>query len=83
MEVDLWWFWQQHIAILLVLLVTLGGWNAIGDYAELLGHQVHPLVQMLSPNNNYILQDDNLSIHIARNIQSWSQEHDNALQILL
>jgi hypothetical protein len=33
------------------------------DYVVTLNDQVHPIVQMLFPNNNVILQDDNLTIN--------------------
>jgi predicted TIM-barrel fold metal-dependent hydrolase len=47
-----------------------------------LSSQVHPVVQLLFPNNDAIFQDDDLSIHAARSVQSWFEEHEDALQHL-
>jgi hypothetical protein len=38
------------------------------------------MIQML-PNNDAIFQD-NSPIHTARSVQSWLEEHENALQHL-
>jgi hypothetical protein len=40
------------------------------DYVDILGNQVHAMVQMLFPNNA-IFQDDSSPIHTARSVQSW------------
>jgi len=37
---------------------------------------------MLFPNNNAILQDDNLPIHTASSVQSWLEKHEDAPQHL-
>ena len=47
---------------------------------DILGNQLHPVVQMLFPNDDAIFQDDNWSIHTARNAQSMFQEHEDALK---
>jgi hypothetical protein len=57
-------------------------WNSAGrtlsdritasDYVDILGNQVHPMVQLLFPNNDAIFQDGNSPIHTARSVQSWS-----------
>jgi len=47
-----------------------------------IGSQAHPMVQLLFPNNDAIFQDD-LPIHTARSVQSWFEEHEDALQHLL
>jgi hypothetical protein len=39
------------------------------------------MVQML-PKNDAIFQDDNSPIHTARSVQSWLEEHEDALQHL-
>ena len=49
---------------------------------DILGSQVHPVVQVLFPNNDAIFQD-NLPIHTARSVQSWFEQHEDALQHLL
>ena len=48
---------------------------------DILGSQVHPVVQVLFPNNDAIFQDD-LPIHTARSVQSWFEQHEDALQHL-
>jgi hypothetical protein len=48
---------------------------------DILDGQVHPKVQV-SPNNDAIFQDDSL-IHTDRSVQSWFEEHKDALQHLL
>ena len=49
---------------------------------DILGTQVHSMVQMLFPNNVAILQDDSLPIHTASSVQSWFEEHEDAPQHL-
>jgi hypothetical protein len=41
------------------------------------------MVQMLLPNNDAILQDDNSPIHTTSSVQSCFEEHEDALQHLL
>ena len=43
---------------------------------------MHPVVQVLFPNNDAIFQDD-LTIHTARSVQSWFEQHEDELQHLL
>jgi hypothetical protein len=57
---------------------TLNGRITASDCVDILGNQG----QMLSPNNNAIFKDDYSHIHTARSIQSWFQEHEDALQHL-
>ena len=47
---------------------------------DILGSQVHPMVQVLFPNNNAIFQDGDLPINTARSVQSCFEEHEDALQ---
>ena len=49
---------------------------------DILGKQVHSMVQILFPNNDAIFQDDNLPIHTASSVQSWFEEHEDAPQHL-
>jgi len=49
---------------------------------DILGSQVHPVVQVLFPNSDAIFKDDS-PIHTARSVQSWFEEHEDALQPLL
>ena len=44
---------------------------------DILGNQVRPMVQMLFPNREAILQAST-----ARNVQSWFEEHEDAIQHL-
>jgi hypothetical protein len=46
---------------------------------DILGKSYGP---MLFPNNDAISYDDNLPIHTARSVQSWSEEHEDVLQHL-
>jgi len=43
---------------------------------------VHPMVQVLFPNNDAVFQDDSPHTHTARSVQSWFEEHEDALQHL-
>jgi hypothetical protein len=49
---------------------------------DILGNQVHPVVQMMFPKNDTIFQNENSPIHTARSVQSWFDEHEDALQHL-
>jgi hypothetical protein len=44
---------------------------------DILGSQVRPMVQMLFPNKEAIFQG-----FTARSVQSWFDEHEDALQYL-
>ena len=48
---------------------------------DILGSQVLTVVQVLFPNNAAIFPD-NMLIHTARSVQSWFEEHEDALQHL-
>ena len=63
-------------------IITLSGRISASDYVDILGNQVHPVVQMLFPNNDAIFQDCSSPEHTAGNVQSWLQEHEDALQHL-
>jgi len=41
------------------------------------------MVQVLFPNNCALFQDDDSPIHTDRSVQSWYEEHEDALQLLL
>jgi hypothetical protein len=43
-------------------IITLNGQITTSDYVDILGSQVHPVVQVLFPNSDAIFQDDS-SIH--------------------
>jgi hypothetical protein len=61
---------------------TVNARNTASDYVDILDNQVHPMVQMLFPNNNAVFQDDYLPIRTAKSVQSWFEEHKDALQHL-
>jgi len=50
---------------------------------DILGSQLHPMVQVLFPNNDAVFQDDDLPIHTARSVQSWFEENEDTYQHLL
>jgi len=52
--------------------LTLSGRITASDYVDILGNQVHPMVQLLLPNNDAVFFKDNSPIHTARSVQSWS-----------
>ena len=62
-------------------IITLNSRITARDYVDNLGNQEEPMVQML-PNNDAIFQDDNSPKHTARSVQSWLEEHEDALQQL-
>ena len=63
-------------------IITLNSRITTSDYVDILGNQVHPLVQMLFPYYDEIFQDDSLPTLTARSVYSWFEEHDGALQHL-
>ena len=63
-------------------IFTVNGRNTASEYVGILDNQVHPMVQMLFPNNDAVFQDDSLPIHTARCVQSWFEEHEDAHQHL-
>jgi hypothetical protein len=48
---------------------------------DILGNQVHPVVQMF-PNNDTVFQGDSSPILSARNVHSWCEQHEDALHHL-
>ena len=64
-------------------VLTQNAQNTASDYMDILGSQVHPVVQVLFSNNAAIFKDNNLPIHIVRTVQSWFEEHEDSLQHLL
>ena len=52
------------------------------DHVDILDNQIHPVVQKLFPNNDAVFQDDSSPINTARSVQSWFEEHEDALQHL-
>lgn len=65
-----------------ITVITLNGRITGSDYLDILSNQVHPVVQVLFPNNDVVFQDDNSPIYTARSVQSWLEEHEDALQHL-
>jgi len=60
----------------------VNGQITASDYMDILGSQAHPMAQLLFPNDT-VFQDDDSPIHTARSVQSWFEEHEDALQHLL
>lgn len=54
----------------------------VRDYVDILGNQVHPMVQMLLPICDANFQYDNSPRHTARKVQSWFEENEDTLQHL-
>jgi hypothetical protein len=63
-------------------IISFHGRITASEYVNILGNQVHPMIQSLFPNNDAVLQDDTVPIHTARTVQSWFEEHDDKLQHL-
>ena len=63
-------------------MITVNGEITASDYVDILGNQVHPVVQMLFPNSDAIFQDDSSAIHTGRSVMSWFEEREDALQHL-
>jgi hypothetical protein len=63
-------------------MIYVNGRNTASDYVDSLGSQVHPVVQMLYPNNEAAFQDDSSPMHTARSVQSWFGQYEDALQHL-
>ena len=61
-------------------IITMNGRITASAYVGILGNLGHPMVHMLFPNNDAIFQDDNWIIHTDRKVQSWFQEHGDALK---
>ena len=55
-------------------ILSLHGQINNQDYLEILSNQVHPIVQVMSPERNAIFQDDNAPIHTARFVEEQSDE---------
>ena len=52
--------------------ITLNGWITYCDCVDILGNQVHPVVQMLFHNNSAIVKDDNWPTHTHTRSQKCS-----------
>jgi hypothetical protein len=63
-------------------VITLNGRIIAGSYIDIVGNQVHPMVQILFRNNDAIFQDDTSPMHTARSVQFWFEEHEDTLQHL-
>jgi hypothetical protein len=63
-------------------IITLHGRITAREYVDRLDNQVHPMTQMLFPNDDTVFQDDNAPIHTARGVQLWFEERKGELQHL-
>ena len=64
------WYSGGHV-------ITLNSRITAGGYIDILGNQVHPMVQILFPNNDAFFQDDSSPMHTARSVQFWFEEHED------
>jgi hypothetical protein len=62
-------------------IVTLHGRSTASDYVDTLGNQLHPTIWML-PNNYAVFQDGSSPRQTAKSVQSWCEQHEDALQHL-
>jgi hypothetical protein len=74
-------FWAAISCYYAGPLITLNGRITASDYIGILGNQALPAVQMF-PDNDTVFQGDSSPIHTDRYVQSWFQEHENALKHL-
>ena len=49
----------------------------VGDYLNILGDHVHPMVQELFPDGDGIIQNDN--DHTAHVVKNWYEEHQREI----
>jgi hypothetical protein len=65
-----------------VPIITLHDRITASEHVDMLGNQVYPMIQTLFPKKDTVFQDDdNASIHTARTVQSWFEEHEGELSI--
>jgi hypothetical protein len=63
-------------------IITPHGQITAREYVDRLCNQMHPMIQMLFPNNDAVFQDDNAHIHTGSTVHSWFEEHEGELQHL-
>ena len=80
MEADL-WRWAAKSWYSAGPIINLIGRITASDYVDIVGNEVHPMVQMLF-NDDAIFQEDDSPMRTARSVQSWCEEHEDALQHL-
>jgi hypothetical protein len=56
-------------------IITLHGRITAREYMDILGKQVHPMIQTLFPNNDAVFQDNKAPIHTTGTVQSWFEKH--------
>jgi transposase len=57
-------------------IITIHGRITARECVDRLGNQVHPMIQMLFPNNDGVFQDDNAPIHTTGTVRWWFEEHE-------
>ena len=60
-------------------IIALHGRINSKDYLNILGDHVHPMVQALFPDGDYIFQDNNAPIYTAHVVKNWYEEHKSEL----
>jgi hypothetical protein len=61
-------------------IITLNCRVTASGCADILGNQVHPVVQVLFPNNDAVFEDGNSPTHTARSVPSWFEQHEDTLR---
>ena len=67
----------------LLAIIYLHGRINSRDYLEVLGNQVYLIVQLMFPEGNAIIQDDNALIHTVRIVKEWHKEHSGEVEHLV
>ena len=63
-------------------IITVNDRITAGGCIDILGNQMHPMVQILFPNYGAVFQDDSSPMHTARSVQFWFEEHEDILHHL-
>jgi hypothetical protein len=62
-------------------IITPYGWIPASEYVDILGNQVHPMVEMLFPNSDAVFQDNISPMRPTRSVQSLFAEYEDSLNI--
>ncbi|KAF2353320.1 hypothetical protein FHG87_015924 [Trinorchestia longiramus] len=62
--------------------ITLQGHISVNNYMNILGDQVHSMIQNLSPSRGGVFQNDKVPVHTAHIVQDWFSEHEGDLSHL-
>jgi hypothetical protein len=82
----MWWGGSDVLGINIMVqyyvgpVITVHGSITETEYVYRLGNLVYPMIQMLFSNSDAVFQDDNVSTHIARPVQSLFEEDEGELE---